>query len=278
MKRPSFDKKYILSELDKLSEEISIPVKLFIIGGLALIHFGLKDATKDIDVVVLSESELNALIRALKRLGYTARSNLTISKPYKKMAASRILENRDGFRWDIFYRKVCGALTFSTGMISRATSFYSKKLLKVMLASKEDIFLFKGITEREADLGDMRLLAESDLNWKVIEQECRYQSGSSGMLWEYALLQNLITLRERYKIKSPIEKALQRVVEEKLIEDVLVQLIKQGCTTIKMIYNNLISRNIDLPEYLIRKYIKRMEEKGLLKVDRSSRPYKLSLI
>ena len=194
------------------------------------------------------------------------------------MAASRILENRDGFRWDIFYRKVCGALTFSTGMISRATSFYSKKLLKVMLASKEDIFLFKGITEREADLGDMRLLAESGLNWKVIEQECRYQSGSSGMLWEYALLQNLITLRERYKIKSPIEKALQRVVEEKLIEDVLVQLIKQGCTTIRMIYNNLISRNIDLPEYLIRKYIRRMEEKGLLKVDRSSRPYKLSLI
>jgi len=49
-------------------------------------------------------------------------------------------------------------------MASRATDFYSKKLLKVTLASKEDIFLFKGITEREADPEDIRLLAESGLD------------------------------------------------------------------------------------------------------------------
>ena len=277
MERSSFDKNYILSELDRLSEKVSIPVKLFIIGGLALIHFGLKEATKDIDVVVLSKDELDVLVRSLKSLGYTTCSPLTIAEPYKKMAASKILENRDGFRWDIFHRKVCGALTFSTGMVSRATDFYSKKLLKVMLASKEDIFLFKGITERETDLEDMRLLAESGLDWKVIEKECQYQSDLSGILWENALLQNLIDLREKHRITSPIEKTLERVVEEKLIEDALIQAVKQGYVTIKMIYKNMTSRDVKLPEHLIRKHVKRMEEKGLLKIDRSRRPYKLTL-
>jgi len=85
-------------------------------------------------------------------------------------------------------------------MVSRATDFYSKKLLKVMLASKEDIFLFKGITERETDLEDMRLLAESGLDWKVIEKECQYQSDLSGILWENTLLQNLIDLRENTEL------------------------------------------------------------------------------
>ena len=90
MESSSFDKDYVLNELNKLSEKISIPVKLFTIGGLALIHFGLKETTKDIDVVVLSKGELDVLVRSLKSLGYTTCIPLTIAEPYEKMAASKI--------------------------------------------------------------------------------------------------------------------------------------------------------------------------------------------
>lgn len=272
MQRPSFSREYILRELDKLSSTISTPVKLFVIGGMGLIDLGLKEATKDLDVVVQSLRDLNTLAVSLESLGYRSPSPVKILRPYKKMKASKILENTEGFRWDIFCQQVCGALIFSKGMMSRATSFYEKRLLKVMLGSKEDIFLFKGITEREADLDDMRLLAESGLEWKVVEQECRRQSISSGRLWENALLQNLADLRDKHKIRSPIERTLERIVGERLTEDVLIEAVKKGAITVK-----LIAKDTKLPEHLVRESAKKMEKKGLFRIDRSRRPHKFIL-
>ena len=107
-------------------------------------------------------------------------------------------------------RQVCNALTLSTAMKSRATQLHTKGFLQVFLASKEDIFLFKGITEREADLDDMRLLAESGLNWNIMYQECQNQSTSTGRLWENALYQKLIDLKEKHHIESPIEKSQKK--------------------------------------------------------------------
>lgn len=158
-------------------------------------------------------------------------------------------------------------------MASRATDFYDKSPLKVKLASKEDIFLFKGITEREADLDDMRLLAESGLNWDVIKQECHYQSTSSGRLWENALLENLTELREKYKIRAPIEKTIEKTVEEKLCEDAITQAIKRGYLTTRT-----IAQTTKLPEHIVRKYANKMYEKRLLRIDKSNRSYKFELV
>lgn len=272
-KRPSFDRKYILAELDKLSSKIVVPTQIFIIGGLALISYGLKEATKDIDVVVLSLRDLDILVKSLTIIGYHALEDSLVSKPYEKMEVSKIMENEDGFRWDIFHRSICNKMCFSENMKPRATEFYSRNKLVLSIASKEDIFLFKGMTEREADLDDMRLLAESGLDWQVIKNECVYQSNTSGRLWEDALLQNLIDLRERYNIRSPIEKKLRKIAEEKLSEDFMVKSIAAGLTTIKS-----ISQAKNLPDYIVREYARKMEEKGLLKFDKMSRPYKLSLV
>jgi hypothetical protein len=272
VERPSFGREYIINELDKISSKIIIPINLFVIGGLVLIQFGLKGTTKDIDVVVQSKRELDALTDVLGSLGYRSPGLVEISRAYEVMEASEILENRDKFRWDIFYGRICGALSFSPAMISRVNIFYKKRSLSVALASKEDIFLFKGITEREADLDDMRLLAESGLEWKIIEQECRNQSISSGRLWENALFQNLMELREKHKIRSPIEKSLQRIVEEKLTEDAIVQALKAGNNTIAT-----ISKTTELPLHHIRASVKKLEKKGSLRINRSKRPYNISL-
>ncbi len=99
---------------------------------------------------------------------------------------------------------------FPDEMKLRTTQLWTKGELKLQLASKEDIFLFKGITEREADLDDMRILAESGLDWNIIHQECQNQSTSSGRLWDDALYQKLLDLKEKYHIESPIEKPLRK--------------------------------------------------------------------
>jgi hypothetical protein len=70
VQRPSFDKKYILDELDKLSSKISDSLELIIIGGLGLMQFGLKEATKDVDVILRKPSELKLLVKSLESLGY----------------------------------------------------------------------------------------------------------------------------------------------------------------------------------------------------------------
>jgi hypothetical protein len=270
-KSPSFDRKYILAELDKISS-IVVPTKIFIIGGLSLISYGLKEATKDIDIVVLSLYDLGVLTKSLARIGYHPLENFSISKPYEKMEISKIMENADGFRWDIFCRSICNKMSFSENMVARATEFYSSNKLVLNIASKEDVFLFKGITEREADLDDMRMLAESGLDWQVIKDECVYQSNTSGRLWEDALVQNLIDLRERYGIKSPIETELRKIAEDKLIEDFMVKSVAAGLTTIKS-----ISQAKNLPYYLVRECAIKLEEKGLLKFNKKTRPYTLSL-
>ena len=271
-KRPSFESKYILEELDKISSKLNNPLTIFVIGGLALIDFGLKEATKDIDVVVQSKSELGILKKTLESLGYHAPNKMEITRPYEKMDISEILENDAKFRWDIFYGKICGALIFTPEMISRVKPFYKKGLLSVFLASKEDIFLFKGITERDADLDDMRLLAESKVDWKIVENECHNQSNRSDQLWENALYGNLVDLREKYKIRSPIEKNLKKVIEEKLDEETILKALEAGKKNVAS-----ISKSTEIPEYIIRSYVAKLEKKEKIFVNRTKRPYSINL-
>jgi predicted transcriptional regulator len=146
------------------------------------------------------------------------------------------------------------------------------KLKCARLASREDIFLFKAVTERETDLSDMRVLAESGLNWEIIKRECQKQSLSTGILWENALYQKLLDLKSKYGIKSPLEKQLKKIAEEKMAEIAILEEIKKGNTTVKT-----ISRSLKLSELFIRQSLEKMEKKGLIKVDKSTRPYKLTL-
>ncbi|HKM60389.1 MAG TPA: DUF6036 family nucleotidyltransferase [Candidatus Bathyarchaeia archaeon] len=272
-KRRSFDRDYILAEIEKLSTSITKPTKIFIIGGLSMMQHDLKDATKDIDVVVVGTKDPELLIEALVRMKYEILGADIITHQYVKMETSKIMQNKDGFRWDIFYGKICNKLTFSTNMSQRAIEFYSRGNIKLAIASKEDIFLFKGITEREADLNDMRLLVESGIDWQVVKEECRYQSDISGKLWEDALVQNLIDLRTKYKIKSPIEKELTKLCEEKMAEDRILKSIASGHSTFKE-----ISEDTTLEYYYVREQIKRMTKKRLLIIDMRYRPYTVSLV
>ncbi len=49
MTRLRFDEKYVFVELEKVGNALSSPVTLYLIGGAAMIRYGLKAATKDID-------------------------------------------------------------------------------------------------------------------------------------------------------------------------------------------------------------------------------------
>jgi len=52
MARVKFDEKYVFSELEKVGNALTSPVTLYLLGGAAMIKYGLKAATKDIDVLI----------------------------------------------------------------------------------------------------------------------------------------------------------------------------------------------------------------------------------
>ena len=65
-----FDSKYIEKELKEINKNLSKKISIYIFGGGAMSFFDLKTATKDIDVILSSESEASALIKTLYKTGY----------------------------------------------------------------------------------------------------------------------------------------------------------------------------------------------------------------
>jgi hypothetical protein len=272
--RPSFNRTYLQEEFDKLDAKTR-PVTLYLIGGGAMAFYGLKDATKDIDIILTSAKQLEELLTALSALGYKKPAQAFITNSYCKMQTSAIMENKEGFRWDLFVNRVCNALMLSEEIKQRAKQLYRGSNLTVLITSKEDIFLFKGITEREADLDDMRILSESGLDWKLISKECQMQSAMAGVPWEMALSQNLQDLNQRYHIDSPIAKEIRRVAEKKLeilSRETLLKEVASGNNTVKG-----IAEKIRQPPSFVRAELKRLEKEKLIWADNNHEPLKFCI-
>ena len=272
LQRRSFNREYLKQEFDKLDSIAKKSIALYLIGGGAMAFYGLKVATKDIDIILTNQENLNSLQAVLCSAGYKKPNPVVITRPYNEMQTSAILENKDGFRWDLFLTKVCGKLTLSVEMQKRATSLYQGNKLKVFIASKEDLFLFKAITTRDADLDDTRILAQSGLNWETITQECKKQSQQTGVCWEDALTQNLQDLKTKYGIQTPIEKALRKTVEEKIIERTLLGQIEKGNNTVSG-----IAKAIGESPNFVRAELQKLADKGKVKVNKSGKPHKFTL-
>jgi len=59
--RPQFDAAYIEAELQELGAALNTEVTAFLIGGGSMAFRGLKDTTKDIDLVVTTEVEFDRI-------------------------------------------------------------------------------------------------------------------------------------------------------------------------------------------------------------------------
>lgn len=217
--RRNFDPEYIRTEFAGLDNSLSKKLRVFVLGGAVMAMEGLKDGTRDIDVLTEDKKNQQILVEGLEKCHYHLLQSQDLSKAYQELSATS-LENLDRFRWEIFIKYVAKKLALSRTMANRAVKMYRGKMLSVFRLAKEDLFLLKGMTERERDLEDMFLLAQSGIDYDIVFDECKRQSESDerGNVWEASLNEKLKELENSYGIHVPFRKALEKIAEEKMID------------------------------------------------------------
>lgn len=262
----------LISELDRIGSNLKRRIKIFLIGGCSMVLRGYKLATKDIDVVFTSPSDIKDFADILKGLGF--QEIIELPKEYKTLGTSAIFRDVKGFQFDLFHRQVCRGLEITERMEERAEFYRTFGNLEVYIMAPEDIFLFKGITEREADLLDMRSLQERGLDWDVIKKECILQE--KRRIWEYFLVYRLEELKSRFGIEAPIIKELWIRGGDELVKRVFTEIVKAGNDTFDKIHE-VIKRKYKYSESWTRRELKRLVEKGILKVKKDERKFRYFL-
>ncbi|MFH1072598.1 MAG: DUF6036 family nucleotidyltransferase [Nanoarchaeota archaeon] len=201
------DFKQITELLGELHAHLKKKVTLYLLGGGMMLYYTLKDATKDMDVVVETREEFLDLESALKNAGFSARIP---SHAYRKLDLSQILI-RDALRIDLFEKSVCKGFSLSPPMKQRATSILKLENIELKLCSHEDVFLFKTFTEREGDIDDCLHLVEKALDWKAMLAEIRHQIKTSrNKVWITWIGERLDILEDR-GLTIPIMKEVNRM-------------------------------------------------------------------
>lgn len=156
----------------ELNSILSKKVRVYVIGGAALLRRGMKDATKDIDLVIATKHEFLEIQNALIKMKFIPQIP---GKEYSHMNLSQIFLRED-FRIDLFEKSVCGKFCLSEKMMQRAEKVVEQSAVVVSLCSSEDIFLFKTMTEREGDIDDCVAIATRDImKWSIILEELQHQ-------------------------------------------------------------------------------------------------------
>lgn len=245
---------------EELGNHLETTADVYLLGGGNLILRGLKDSTKDVDLVVEDGQTFFALAETLQEVGYEERGDL--EDAYNQLDPSIVLEKEGVPRWDIFVETVAGQFQLTDEMIERCNQTITYGNLRVHQLSLTDIFVFKSITDREGDLEDVAVIVrQADLDWDGIFEEIETQEDITGQFFSFAVLDTLDILEDRYNIVTPITDHLVSYC----LENAILVLLEEP-KTIEDLRDEL-----DFPDHQIYNKLQRLEDEGKITVDRSGR-------
>lgn len=258
--RDRFDREYISAELERIGKGLETSLLAFLIGGGSMTFRELKDATKDIDLVVTDGDSLDHLQTSIRELGYEVVRQP--SHEYDSLGAQRILENDDGCRIDIFNQQVVNKLVLSPGMKERSEELLTVGEFSVNLVSAEDIFLFKAVAGRTDDIEDLFVLYQTALDFDVIEAELRHQIELLGQeLFVTYVNEALVELEERHNITTPIMETVDEITAHIYQELEVLHEIDESSLV------SDLHKALDLTPSEIEAAIRNLEQKNVIAVD-----------
>lgn len=127
-----------LNELfEQLGRVLDQKVEALLIGGAVMLELGLKDSTKDIDIVCRTEEDKECLLVSAKGLGFQI---VGPRKRHERLGVNR-LAVKGGYNLDIFAGRISFDFCLSETMWQRAIKSRSFGMLMIRDASLEDIFI-----------------------------------------------------------------------------------------------------------------------------------------
>src|SRR3989344_2188350 len=185
----------------EISNRLQKEIVVYAIGGTAMMFLGLKEATKDIDLVFTDKDDRKAFKEIAKSLGYKEMDSVIVYGVRDKMPE---MINLGDSRLDLFLLDEID-FTFSSSMQKRAEQIHQfGKNLIIKIADKHDIILMKCATSRTKDEDDaVNIVRNSDINWDILIEEARVQEnlGKEMVFLEMgSLIEKLI---HKHKLKIP---------------------------------------------------------------------------
>ena len=243
-----------------LQKEVSV----YLIGGENMRIKGMKQATKDIDFVTGADKTdpFEMLVSSLTKLGYHRLGVNEISDSDAKMNPSAILEHPKYPRLDLFSKVICNKFVLLDSMI-RDSKETKVENLKVLLASDEDVFLLKSITDREADDVDMiQILRRSEkFDWKKVLLRLYEQESVTKQHYCFSVFDTITFIQDSTKMKIPIFQELLNHTTDVAILKILKKFGKQSV-------KELVKRVDNVEEYEIRNRLQRLSQKKLVKKEK----------
>ncbi|MBS3134830.1 hypothetical protein J4406_00440 [Candidatus Woesearchaeota archaeon] len=210
-----------LENQQRLFEDIGKRLKkrteCFVIGGSAMLYYGAKAVTKDIDVVFDDKECFDNFLKILKEIEFKVKDPEAL---YFGKENKPALMERGSERVDIFYKEI---ITFklSESMVGRIKMVYEYNNLIANVVSPEDIILLKSATERAGDRADaLELIKRFNVNWSIITKEAINQTELDKPLFVVFLYEFLLELKEDFKADIPDEvlKSLLKMSEKEMVK------------------------------------------------------------
>ncbi len=149
-------------------------------GGTAMLFYGYKDETKDIDLLFEDEPQRKEFIRAIEALGFAEASPFRLYIPKKLLDRHRpLMYRRDDSRFDLFVKCI-----FQTKLSPQMKEdkyavheFKGKHTLTVNVLRTEHIVVLKAVTERDRDFEDILTIVKNTKNfdWQYLIDETLWQ-------------------------------------------------------------------------------------------------------
>lgn len=201
-----------------VGENLKNKIECYIIGGSAMMYYGFKGNTKDVDLVFEHNEDRENIVNVLTDLGFKEKGVKVVQIVYVKKKNTPLMLERDEARFDLFLNKIISTV-FSNGMKERIKKVYEYGNFVIKVISPEDLIITKCATERVGDRKDVsEIIKNVNLDWDVIIKESVYQAEATPYLFPVFLFDFLFELKEDLKSEIP-ESVLDEV--RKISEDLL---------------------------------------------------------
>ncbi|MBI2657203.1 nucleotidyltransferase [Candidatus Woesearchaeota archaeon] len=203
-----------------IGSQLKSRVECIAIGGSAMMFYGAKAATKDVDLVFLKKEDLDAAKNILYNSGFDERKNIKGIFREDEAAGKPVMMDGKDTRFDLFLNEVIGFKVHEK-TIERLREVHEFGNFMVKTASPEDVLMMKGCTERERDRDDAaELIRKFNINWSVILDEVSKQAKIGIAAFPILLYDFLTELRDDFKVDIPknITKQLLAIAEKRIEE------------------------------------------------------------